>query len=79
MNAMGHKIPNTLGVDQTKLDKEIQQILPGFIPMGRHGMAEHQKHVDMGHHRGPENTLAMMTGKGPYGNIEMGGMFTTVK
>ena len=21
----------------------------------------------------------MMTGKGPYGNIEMGGMFTTVK
>ena len=33
----------------------------------------------MGHHPGPENTLAMMTGKGPYGNIEMGGMFTTVK
>ena len=33
----------------------------------------------MGHHAGPENTLAMMAGKGPYGNIEMGGMFTTVK
>lgn len=33
----------------------------------------------MGHHQGPRNTLAMMMGKGPYGNIQMGGMFTTVK
>jgi len=79
MNAMGHGIPNTLGVDQTGIDKEIQKILPGFMPMGRYGMAEHQEHVDMGHHQGPENTLPMMTGVGPYGNIEMGGMFTTVK
>jgi hypothetical protein len=27
----------------------------------------------------PENTLPMMTGDGPFGGIEMGGMFTTVK
>lgn len=27
----------------------------------------------------PENTLPMMTGKGPFGSIEMGGMFTVVK
>jgi hypothetical protein len=27
----------------------------------------------------PENTLPMMAGNGPYGNIEMGGMFTVVK
>ncbi len=79
MNAMGHEIPNTLGVDQSGIDQEIRKILPGFIAMGENGMAEHQDHVDMGHHTGPENTLAMMTGKGPYGNIEMGGMFTTVK
>lgn len=79
MNAMGHGIPNTLGVDQSGIDKEIRNMLPGFMAMGEHGMAEHQDHVDMGHHQGPENTLAMMTGKGPYGNIEMGGMFTTVK
>ncbi len=79
MNAMGHEIPNTLGVDQSGVDEEIKKILPGFMAMGRYGMAEHQDHVDMGHHQGPENTLAMMTGKGPYGNIEMGGMFTTVK
>ena len=79
MNAMGHEIPNALGVDQTGIDREIKKMLPGFMAMGRDGMAEHQEHTDMGHHKGPENTLAMMTGKGPYGNIEMGGMFTTVK
>jgi FtsP/CotA-like multicopper oxidase with cupredoxin domain len=79
MNAMGHEIPNTLGVDQSGIDDEIRKMLPGFMAMGEHGMAEHQDHVDMGHHQGPENTLAMMTGVGPYGNIEMGGMFTTVK
>ncbi|MHB8495715.1 MAG: copper oxidase, partial [Casimicrobiaceae bacterium] len=27
----------------------------------------------------PDNTLPMMTGQGPHGAIEMGGMFTTVK
>jgi hypothetical protein len=27
----------------------------------------------------PENTLPMMTGTGPYGSLEMGGMFTTLK
>ena len=79
MNAMGHEIPNTLGVDQSGIEQEIQKMLPGFMAMGEHGMAEHQVHTDMGHHSGPRNTLAMMTGKGPYGNIEMGGMFTTVK
>jgi hypothetical protein len=42
-------------------------------------MAEHQAHVDAGHMQGPENTLPMMAGKGPFGNIEMGGMFTVIK
>lgn len=79
MNAMGHEIPNTLGVDQRGIEREIRQMLPGYMAMGEHGMAEHQEHTDMGHHPGPRNTLAMMTGKGPYGNIEMGGMFTVVK
>ena len=79
MNAMGHDVPNTLGVDQRGVEQNIQKMLPGFIAMGQHGMAEHQEHVDAGHHPGPPNTLPMMTGKGPYGNLEMGGMFTMVK
>jgi len=79
MNAMGHDVPNVLGVDQSGIDREIRKILPGYMAMGEHGMAEHQMHVDMGHHSGPPNTLAMMAGKGPYGNLEMGGMFTVIK
>jgi hypothetical protein len=27
----------------------------------------------------PDNTLPMMTGQGPYGPVEMGGMFTVMK
>jgi len=42
-------------------------------------MAEHQTHVEMGHVPGPENTLPLMMGKGPFGNLEMGGMFTVIK
>jgi len=79
MNAMGHNIPNPLGVDQSGVDDEIRKLLPGFQAMGKHGMAEHAEHTAMGHMQGPANTLPMMMGKGPYGNLEMGGMFTVLK
>ena len=79
MNAMGHGIPNPVGVDQSGVSKEIRALLPGYMPMGRNGMSEHAMHVDMGMMKGPPNTLPMMTGKGPQGPLEMGGMFTVVK
>lgn len=79
MGPMGHGIPNTLGVDQSGVEQRIQRFLPGFMAMGEHGMEEHQDHVAMGHMPGPENTLPMMAGRGPFGNIGMGGMFTVVK
>lgn len=79
MNAMGHEIANPIGVDQSGLEENIRSMLPGFMAMGREGMAEHQDHVNAGHMKGPENTLPMMWGDGPFGNIEMGGMFTVVK
>src|SRR5690606_13477604 len=79
MGPMGHGIPNTLGVDQRGVEERIRKMLPGYMAMGRDGMAEHQEHTDSGHMRGPENTLAMMAGKGPFGSIGMGGMFTVVK
>ncbi len=78
MNAMGHGIPNQTGVDQTGVADRIRAISPGFLPMMRNGMAEHQDHTDGGH-QGPANTAAMMSGQGPFGNMEMGGMFTVVK
>jgi FtsP/CotA-like multicopper oxidase with cupredoxin domain len=79
MNAMGHDLPNPLGVKQRDLDAAVRQMLPGYMSMGEAGMAEHQNHVNMGHMQGPENTLPMMLGRGPFGNLEMGGMFTVVK
>ncbi len=79
MNAMGHDIPNPLGVKQQDLAERIREVLPGYMAMGEHGMAEHQVHTDMGHMEGPENTMPMMMGEGPFGKLEMGGMFTVVK
>ena len=79
MNAMGHDLPNTLGVDQSGIEEQIRALLPGYMAMGESGMGEHQHHTDSGHMRGPRNTLPMMMGTGPFGNIEMGGMFTLVK
>jgi FtsP/CotA-like multicopper oxidase with cupredoxin domain len=79
MNAMGHDLPNPLGVKQRDLEAAIRRQLPGYMAMGEAGMAEHQDHIDSGHMQGPENTLPMMVGKGPFGNLEMGGMFTVVK
>ena len=79
MNAMGHDVPNTLGVDQDGVEAEIRKLLPGYMAMGESGMAEHQEHTDMGHMHGPENTLPMMMGKGPFGNLAMGGMFSVIK
>ncbi len=79
MNAMGHGIANPLGVDQRGVEQDIRALLPGYMAMGENGMGEHQDHTDLGHMQGPENTLPMMMGKGPFGNLEMGGMFTVLK
>lgn len=79
MNAMGHGIANPTGVDQSGVEDRIRAQLPGFMAMGKDGMYEHEGHVAMGHMKGPENTLPMMTGQGPFAPIGMGGMFTVVK
>lgn len=82
MGPMGHGVPNMLGVDQSKPAERLANLLPGkhYMPMGEHGMAEMQDMAAMAHMMPlPENTLPMMTGEGPFGPIEMGGMFTVVK
>jgi FtsP/CotA-like multicopper oxidase with cupredoxin domain len=62
MNAMGHGLPNMMGVDQREILRRLRAQLPGYMPMGETGMSEHQTHIDMGHMPGPENTLPMMGG-----------------
>jgi len=76
MNAMGHRVPNTLGVDQAALQSRLSALLPGTMSMGQNGMAEE---AAMGNMKGPSNTLPMMLGAGPFGNVGMGGMFTVLK
>jgi hypothetical protein len=80
MGPMGHEVANMIGVRQGAATKRISKLMPEYMymPMGEAGMAEMQ---DMAAHgmTPPENTLPMMTGEGPFGPIEMGGMFTVVK
>jgi len=59
------------------VEEKIRALVPGYTAMGETGMAEHAKHAE--HMSGVSNTLPMMTGAGPFGPIEMGGMFTVVK
>ena len=75
MNAMGHDVPTMIGIDHRDVAKKISRLVPDYMVMGERGMA------DMGEMEMPlpENTAPMMTGEGPFGGIEMGGMFTTVK
>jgi FtsP/CotA-like multicopper oxidase with cupredoxin domain len=76
MNAMSHVGPNMIGVAQGgDLQKRIGALLPDYMAMGSTGMAE-MAEMQMPL---PPNTLPMMTGKGPFGAMEMGGMFTVVK
>lgn len=77
MNAMGHGLPNMLGVEQDDLSARLNKVLPNYMPMGEKGMAEMQEMAGM--MPLPENTLPMMGGNGPFGPIEMGGMFTVIK
>ncbi len=75
MGAMGHGVPTMIGVDHRGLVGTIQKIVPDYMVMGERGMA------DMGAMEMPlpDNTHPMMTGTGPFGPLEMGGMFTTLK
>ena len=75
MNAMGHNVPTMIGVRQDDLTPRLQKLLPDYMGMGSSGMAE-MGEMEMPL---PDNTLPMMTGRGPYGPIEMGGMFTVLK
>ena len=74
MNAMNHDIPNMLGVPQpASVEQKVRSLLPGYMAMGENGMGNM---MEMGR---PRNTLPMMTGEGPFGPVEMGGMFTVLK
>jgi len=75
MNAMGHTVPTMIGVDHTDIVKKITKLVPDYMVMGERGMAD-MAEMEMPL---PDNTVAMMTGEGPFGGVEMGGMFSVLK
>jgi FtsP/CotA-like multicopper oxidase with cupredoxin domain len=74
MNAMGHSVPTMIGVDHRDVARKINSLVPDYMVMGDKGGSMGGMEMPL-----PENTLPMMSGEGPFGGIEMGGMFTTLK
>jgi FtsP/CotA-like multicopper oxidase with cupredoxin domain len=75
MTQMGHDIPNLVGADTKALDARMDRILPDYMTMGTTGMG------NMGEMKMPipANSLPMRGAPGPFGYIDMGGMFTLLK
>jgi manganese oxidase len=75
MNQMGHNVQNMVGVNTQGLDERIDPLVPGYMSMGESGMGDM---ADMSM-PAPKNSIPMVGGKGQFGPIDMGGMFTVVK
>jgi manganese oxidase len=77
MNQMGHRYPNLMGVQPTKEEiAKLRKAFPGYMLMGQNGMEEMME-MSMG---SPRNSIAMEGNPdGPFGLIDMGGMFTLLK
>ena len=75
MNAMGHDVPTMIGVEHRGVVREINKLIPDYMVMGERGMAD-MSEMEMPI---PDNTARMMGGEGPFGSVEMGGMFSVVK
>jgi FtsP/CotA-like multicopper oxidase with cupredoxin domain len=75
MNQMGHDAPNVVGMKPGTLDKQIRMLVPGYMTMGQDGMGGM---AEMGMPV-PKNSIPMVGGEGPFGEITMGGMFTILK
>jgi hypothetical protein len=73
MNQMGHDAPNLIGANVKGVDDRIGRIVPGYMTMGETGMG------DMMTMKQPRNSISMLGGKGPFDQIDMGGMFTMIK
>jgi FtsP/CotA-like multicopper oxidase with cupredoxin domain len=75
MNGMEHSIPNLIGADVDHVKAKIHKLLPEAMLMGQTGMGEM---FDMQGMPRPPNYLPAGT-QGPFGTIQMGGMFTVLK
>lgn len=75
MNQMGHGFPVMVGADASAIDARVRALIPGYMTMGHDGMAG----MDEMGMPVPTNSIPMKAGQGPFGLIDMGGMFTILK
>ncbi len=75
MTQMGHDLPNMVGANTRRLDRRMQRVMPEYMSMGTRGMGS-MGDMEM---PVPPNSLPMRGGAGPFGTIDMGGMFTVLK
>lgn len=76
MNGMEHDLPNLIGVQQGSITEKITRFFPHYMPMGSNGMGEmYNPEHSM---QRPSNYLPHGS-QGPFGTIEMSGMFTVLK
>lgn len=75
MNQMGHGFPVMIGADAKRIDARVRALVPGYMTMGHDGMAG----MDEMGMPVPANSIPMKGGQGPFGLIDMGGMFTILK
>lgn len=86
MNQMEHKLPNVIGINKEEINEKIKKYFPDFMGlMGINGMGEmfdmfggSQPMMEM-IPRIPRNIAPLGGNPGPFGVIEMGGMFTVLK
>jgi FtsP/CotA-like multicopper oxidase with cupredoxin domain len=75
MMQMGHGLPNMVGVNSRDLDRRMSRVMPEYMSMGQGGMGGMgEMEMPM-----PPNSAPMRGGPGPFGYIDMGGMFTVLK
>jgi manganese oxidase len=75
MTQMGHGLPPLVGADMKRVDRRMSRVVPGYMTMGTTGMGNMG---EMGMPI-PGNSLPMRGAHGPFGYIDMGGMFTVLK
>lgn len=86
MNQMEHDMPNLIGINKEGIEERIKKFFPNFMGlMNINGMGDMfefygtQNMIDMGSKMKYPANLSPIGSPGPFGVIEMGGMFTIFK
>jgi hypothetical protein len=86
MNQMVHDLPNLMGINKQGIEERIKEFFPNFMGlMNINGMGEMfemygaNKMMDMGIKMKYPTNMSPIGNPGPFGVIEIGGMFTIFK